>query len=114
MSEKISCAYCGDDGPLVHTAMACVARLRSQLAAKDAEIERLRALFQNTHGVHDSWVDAVAREKARADAATRALEKIKERHIPTYSTNFEWMRDIANDHRRTAAAALAQIEGGKK
>lgn len=52
--------------------------------------------------------------RAALDKAKAALREIAGRHIPTYPTDYEWMRDIANDHRRTANAALAQIEGGKK
>ncbi len=104
--------------------------------AREAEAE-LMAERDFAQSVDPDYVDMVAlradlaREKQRADtyesAATKALNerdalaerlrvarealgKIAERHIPTYPTDYEWMRGIANDHRRIAREALERTK----
>lgn len=65
-----------------------IVALADRLAARDAEVERLEALFQQTHGVHHSWVakaqeaDALRSERAEMVAlvAARLLRMVRDSH----------------------------------
>lgn len=48
--------------------------LANELAACKAEVERLEALFQQTHGMHHSWVDVAKRLEAEVEQLREALE----------------------------------------
>ncbi len=83
---------------------------KGQKALKDQTIRIRRALCENDAMFHFAEDTEAYAKMLRARVATleAALREIAERHIPTYQTDYEWMRDIANGrHRRIAAAALA-------
>lgn len=81
---------------------ACVCCL--ELTAARAEVARLEALFQQTHGVHHSWV-AKAQE---ADRLRAVLADTPENVGAVANATKEW---LTHDEARTILAALRSRAG---